>query len=180
MIAVTLNFKTIEAARQALLDIPASALAGGPEADRPVLTLADAEADLKGEPRPGKSAQAPAPAAGQATAKADAAPKKTAAASSPAAASAETAPQASTAATEGNAAAGGSTPEAPAASPASSSAPAAVDYPTLQKAVFALAGKSREAAAAVAASFGVKTFKELPEAKWADALAAVQAKTAEL
>jgi len=50
-----------------------------------------------------------------------------------------------------------------------------VDYPTLQKAVFALAGKSRESAAAVAASMGVKTFKELPEAKWADALVAVNA-----
>ena len=48
-----------------------------------------------------------------------------------------------------------------------------VDYPTLQKAVFALAGKSRESAAAVAASMGVKTFKELPESKWAEALAAV-------
>lgn len=65
--------------------------------------------------------------------------------------------------------------EAP-TSTASSSAPApSVDYPTLQKAVFALAGKSRESAAAVAASMGVKTFKELPEAKWADALAAVNA-----
>lgn len=125
-----------------------------------------------------KSAQAPAPAAGQATAKESAAPKKTVAAPSPVAPSAEAAPQASTAATEGNAAAGASTQEAPAASTASSSAP--VEYPVLQKAVFALAGKSREAAAAVAASFGVKTFKELPEAKWADALAAVQAKTAEL
>jgi hypothetical protein len=43
-----------------------------------------------------------------------------------------------------------------------------------------LAGKSRDAAAAVAGSFGVKTFKELPEGKWADALAAVNAKVAEL
>ena len=50
-----------------------------------------------------------------------------------------------------------------------------VDYPTLQKAVFALAGKSRESAAAVAASMGVKTFKELDQAKWADALVAVNA-----
>lgn len=36
------------------------------------------------------------------------------------------------------------------------------------------------AAAAVAASFGVKTFKELDAAKWGEALAAVQAKVAEL
>ena len=62
----------------------------------------------------------------------------------------------------------------PAASTASSEKPAAsVDYPTLQKAVFALAGKSREKAAEVAASFGVKTFKDLDQSKWADALAAV-------
>jgi type IV secretory pathway VirB10-like protein len=71
-----------------------------------------------------------------------------------------------------------SAPEAPAAQTASSSEP--VDYPTLQKAVFALAGKSREAAAAVAASMGVKTFKELDQSKWADALVAVNAKLAEL
>lgn len=62
----------------------------------------------------------------------------------------------------------------PAAPAASSTKPAdSVDYPTLQKAVFALAGKSRDSAAAVAASFGVKTFKELDQSKWAEALAAV-------
>ena len=61
---------------------------------------------------------------------------------------------------------------APEAAPALDAAPA-VDYPTLQKAVFALAGKSREAAAAIAAQFGVKTFKELPESAWAGALEAV-------
>lgn len=67
-------------------------------------------------------------------------------------------------------------PTAPAPTPApAASSSAAVDYPTLQKAVFALAGKSRESAAAVAASMGVKTFKELPEARWAEALAAVNA-----
>jgi len=55
-----------------------------------------------------------------------------------------------------------------------------VDYLTLQKAVFALAAKSREAAAAVAQSFGVRTFKELPADKWADALTAVNAKLSEL
>jgi len=71
-----------------------------------------------------------------------------------------------------------STQEAPAASTASSSEP--VEYPVLQKAVFALAGKSRDAAAAVASGFGVKTFKELPADQWGDALAAVNAKLAEL
>lgn len=60
-------------------------------------------------------------------------------------------------------------------------APAAtVEYPVLQKAVFALAGKSRDAAAAVAASFGVKTFKDLDAGKWGEALVAVKAKIAEL
>lgn len=74
-----------------------------------------------------------------------------------------------------------STQEAPAAQTASSSeASPSVDYPVLQKAVFALAHKSREAAAALAADFGVKTFKELPADKWADALATVNAKLAEL
>jgi hypothetical protein len=132
-----------------------------------------------------KPAQAPAPASGPATAKAGAAPGKTAAAKTPAAASAETAPAAETAATtpqetvaEGKPAAAASAPATPAASTASSSAP--VEYPVLQKAVFALAGKSREAAAAVAASFGVKTFKELPADKWGEALGAVQEKLAEL
>lgn len=71
------------------------------------------------------------------------------------------------------------TPTAPSAEekqPAST----AVEYPVLQKAVFALAGKSRDAAAAVAASFGVKTFKDLDAARWGEALAAVNAKIAEL
>ena len=63
----------------------------------------------------------------------------------------------------------------PEATTSSAKPSGSVDYPTLQKAVFALAGKSRESAAAVAASMGVKTFKELPEARWAEALAAVNA-----
>lgn len=70
----------------------------------------------------------------------------------------------------------------PAAAPepkVENSAPA-VEYPVLQKAVFTLAGKSRDAASAVAQSFGVKTFKDLTADKWADALAAVNAKLAEL
>lgn len=62
----------------------------------------------------------------------------------------------------------------------SDSQPTTVEYPVLQKAVFTLAGKSRDAAAEVAASMGVKTFKELPAEKWGDALAAVNAKIAEL
>lgn len=73
----------------------------------------------------------------------------------------------------------------PSAAAAPSAAPAPspfveVAYPELQKAVFALAQKSRDAAAEVAASFKVKTFKDLPADRWADALAAVKAKAAEL
>lgn len=169
MIAITLNFKSIEAARQALLEIPSSSLVEAADSPKP--------------------AQAPAPAAST-TAKAGAASKKTAAEPAPTAASAEAAPQAPTAATASPAtasqpdpkpAAGASAPATPAASTVSSPAPtSSVDYPTLQKAVFALAGKSRDAAAAVAASMGVKTFKELSQDKWAEALGAVQEKLAEL
>ena len=156
MITVTLNFKTIEAARKALLEIPSSDLVGGP----------DPEAEA---PKP---APAPVAASGKATAKGGAAPGKTAAEKAPAAESVAAEPPASTAAA--------SSP-APAPAPAPTAEPAAsVDYPTLQKAVFTLAGKSREAAAAVAQSFGVKTFKDLPADKWAAAFAAVNAKLAEL
>lgn len=67
------------------------------------------------------------------------------------------------------------------ADPVESPAPQpAVEYVVLQKAVFALAGKSRDAAAAVAASFGVKTFRDLSPDRWAEALTAVQAKMAEV
>lgn len=55
-----------------------------------------------------------------------------------------------------------------------------IDYPTLQKAVFTLAGKSREAAKAVAEQFGVENFKSMPKEMWAKAHDAVQAKIAEL
>lgn len=55
-----------------------------------------------------------------------------------------------------------------------------IDYPTLQKAVFTLAGKSRDAAKAVAEQFGVENFKSMPKEMWAKAHDAVQAKIAEL
>lgn len=68
------------------------------------------------------------------------------------------------------------------AEPVKEAAPAAevLDYAVLQKAVFALAAKSKEAALAVNASFGVKTMKDLPEGKRREALAAVNAKLAGL
>lgn len=127
MISITLNFKSIEAARAALLEIPVTALVGGVEADK-----------QNAEVKPAKAAK---------PAKQEAAPEVKAE------------PQAAEAPTE---------------------APTAVDYPTLQKAVFALAALNREAVIATAGSFGVKTFKELDQSKWAAALEAVQAKVAEL
>lgn len=128
MISITLNFKSIEAARAALLEIPVTALVGGVEVDK-----------QNAEVKPAKTAK---------PAKQEAAPEVKAE------------PQAA---------------EAPA-----EEQPAAVDYPTLQKAVFALAAINREAVIATAGSFGVKTFKELDQSKWAAALEAVQAKVAEL
>jgi len=126
MIQVTLTFKTIEAARAALLEIPLSALVGGP---------APEEATA---PRPSKAAKTAAePVVVPLPVIVD-----------------------------------------HVEAPAPVAAPAAVEYPTLQKAVFALAAKSREAAAAVAAHFGVKTFKELPAEQWASALEAVQERLA--
>lgn len=139
MIQLTLTFVSIEAARAALLEIPANALVGGqaqePEAPKPV--------------KAPKAEKAPAPA-----------PAPT---------------------PEPEPVVAVSAPVAPAVSTASLSEPSpSVDYPTLQKAVFALAGKSREAAAEVAASMNVKTFKELGQGAWAGALLAVNAKLAEL
>jgi hypothetical protein len=70
-----------------------------------------------------------------------------------------------------------------AASTAASSASTsgdAIDYSVLQKAVFALAGKSRETMVEMCAARGVKTFKELPADQWADALAEVNAALAKL
>lgn len=132
MISITLNFKSIEAARAALLEIPLSALAGGEDSKQAA------------EVKPAKTAK---PAKQEPVQEAAPAPEVTAE------------PQAAEAPTE---------------------APTAVDYPTLQKAVFALAAINREAVIATASSFGVKTFKELDQGKWAAALEAVQAKVAEL
>lgn len=140
MIQLTLTFTSIEAARQALLDIPESALV--PAAPRAAVTVTAGdkpEQPKKVEAKKPEAAKTDAPADTPSTVEASAAPETKAAPSVP-----------------------------------------SVDYPTLQKAVFALAGKSREAAAEVAGKFGVKTFKELPEAQWADALAAVNTKLAEV
>lgn len=132
MISITLNFKSIEAARAALLEIPVTALVGGVEADKQNAEVKPAKAAKPAKQEPVKATEVVA--------------------------------------------AKEETPvvEAP------TEAPTAVDYPTLQKAVFALAALNREAVIATAGSFGVKTFKELDQSKWAAALEAVQAKVAEL
>ena len=129
MISITLNFKSIEAARAALLEIPLSALAGGEDSKQ----AADVKPAKTAKPAKQEPVQDAAPA-----------------------------------------------PEVTAEPQATEEQPAAVDYPTLQKAVFALAAINREAVIATASSFGVKTFKELDQSKWAAALEAVQAKVAEL
>lgn len=74
--------------------------------------------------------------------------------------------------------------KAPTATPAPTPAPTAAPspaptfaYPTLQKAVFALAAKDKAAVLELAKSFGVATFKDLPAEKWEEAHAAVVAKT---
>lgn len=72
---------------------------------------------------------------------------------------------------------------APKVEPVPAAALPTTDYPSLQKSVFKLAGLpevGRAAATALLEQFAVKTFKDLPPALWADALAAVDAKIAEL
>lgn len=72
--------------------------------------------------------------------------------------------------------------DAPSAKPATTQpqADGELAYEVLQKAVFALAGKSKAAALEVNASFGVKTMKDLPVDRRREALAAVNAKLASL
>lgn len=55
-----------------------------------------------------------------------------------------------------------------------------VDYPVLQAAVLKLAARDRDATLAIAQKFGVKTFKELSQDRWAEAYGAVTATLAEL
>ena len=72
------------------------------------------------------------------------------------------------------------TQAAPAATATVSPSESTVDYKTLQAAVFKLAGKSKPAVMAFLASYGVKTAKDIPEAKWAAALASADAALGEL
>lgn len=92
---------------------------------------------------------------------------------------ATTAPGPSTAAAVADAAPATST-EATKPDAAVNSASPPVAYPDLQKAVLALHKLDPSAAIPIAKSLGADTFKVLPEAKWAEALDLVKAKTAEL
>lgn len=65
---------------------------------------------------------------------------------------------------------------APVKSETSASSPSeAVTYEVLKKAVFTLAAKDKQSAIDLCAKMGVKTFKDLPEARWGEALDAVNA-----
>lgn len=59
--------------------------------------------------------------------------------------------------------------------PDASAEAGAIDYPTLQVAVFKAAKINKAATLAVAAELGAPTFKELPPEAWAEALVKVQA-----
>lgn len=151
MISVTLNFKNLDSARRALLDIPEELLIVEAPSPKPV-------AASEGAP-------------GQATAKATAAPAKTVKEKTPAAASAEVLSQPSTAATADPKPQGssGSSPK-PSASAAS---PAAIEYAQIGAAITAFAATNgRDATLAKLAEFGVKSGKELKPEQYADALIA--------
>jgi len=157
MITVTLNFTTISAAVAVLRDIPEAAIVGQPRLD---VTSPPLEAAA---PQPvAAAAQASSPAPSPRTAKA---------------ATATAAPAQSTA----KPSAQQSTPAA-AAPAAATSAPAdaPIDYSVLKAAVLKLVAISTDAAVKVNASFGVGSMKELDQSRWAEALAAVNAKIAEL
>lgn len=155
MITVTLTFKSIEAARAALLEIPSSSLVGD-------ATDVPKKADKKVVPgialESGEFIPADKIPAGKQLRQPNNPDDKSQITSAGTAGVLEDKPDPKLVATTSS--------EKPSES---------VEYPVLQKAVFALASKSREKAAAVAASFGVKTFKELSEDKWFAALTAVNA-----
>lgn len=161
MLTITLQFKSIEAARAALLEIPSSSLVGGEAAEN----TPPARATPEKQATENVAAKKQAAATTQTTASvADAPEKKT-----PSVAASGT-----THSANADSAKAGDAPK-PEATTSLAKPSESVEYPVLQKAVFTLASRSREKAAAVAASFGVKTFKELPEDKWFAALTAVNA-----
>lgn len=70
---------------------------------------------------------------------------------------------------------------AAAPSPAKTQADAKpIDYSQLKMAILKLANADRDAASILVAGFGVATFRDLDQSRWAEALAAVNAKLNEL
>ncbi len=164
MIQVTLTFPSLAAAMAGLSAIPTETLV---EAPRAAAVIADTKLTAHTAALAAAVEAEQEPAAAGKPAATPARTRRTAEAAAAVAAPVPTAPA----------------PAPSAAAPAEASPPAstaAIDYTVLQKAVFELASKSRDAAAAVVQSFGVKTFKDLDKARWGEALAAVQAKSAEL
>jgi hypothetical protein len=148
MIQITLQFSSIAAAVSALARIDADAIVAGDPV--PHATVSSDKSSKPAGEAPGKrNAATTAPS-----------PRTAEAGPSPSAPSAD-APAPSSAAT------------APAA--AASSASPQVSYPDLQKAVLTLHKMDPTAAVPIAKGLGADTFKLLPEAKWAEALAQVNA-----
>lgn len=171
MIKITFEFATV-----ALAAAMMNQLNGAQLGAVTALTDGDATADLASKPRPHN------PTA-QATVKQKA--EKTASAAEPV----QTTKIAGTSPT----ATAEATPTADAAASSFDKAVAAIDYPTLQKAVFALVGQVKaknldpaEHVLGIAKSFGFANFAAMKDAgpagaaKFADALVAVQAKAVEL
>lgn len=69
---------------------------------------------------------------------------------------------------------------APKAEKPAADADSPVDYPTLQKAVFALAEKNKAVVQELITAQGGRSFKQLDPSEWVDALARVQAADAAL
>lgn len=67
-----------------------------------------------------------------------------------------------------------------AAKPTPAATGSSIDYPTLQKAVVALHKVDPQAALDIAKGMGFENFKAMPADKWAEALALVNTKAAEL
>ena len=158
MIQVTFNFSSIAAAAALFGKLNGSEL--GAIVDAPPAEIVKAVAKIAS---PSATDDFPEPGM-QAPGKPSAA--TTAPGPSTAAAVADAAPATSTEATKPDAGANSASPP--------------VAYPDLQKAVLALHKLDPSAAIPIAKSLGADTFKVLPEAKWAEALDLVKAKTAEL
>lgn len=153
MIQITLHFSDVAAAAAFLAKANGAPAAPsiGVTADEKTMLLANPpKAEARGKPSAATTAPSP--------------PTAAAAPSQPAPSAAAPAPRA---------------PEATPPAAAANSASPQVAYSDLQKAVLTLHKMDPTAALPIAKSLGAETFKALPEAKWAEALALVQQATAD-